>query len=358
MPRVPRHQYVRPPFERMMHIHQALQQNRHPNCRTLAQELEVVPRTIKRDVDFMRCRLKLPIVYDDVHWGYRYARPVKEFPNLPITEREVFALLVAHKAIAQYHGTPFQRLLENAFRKLTGRLDAETGFSLGQLDAAFSFRPFAPEDTDLKTFEVLSRALRERRVVQFQYRNLGARQARSRRVQPYHLACIENHWYLFAFDVDRQAMRTFVLTRLSHPELTDERFRLVRRFDPNEYLRGSLAVFKGGDDYEVVIDFDAWAADLLRGRRWHASQDLTELPTGEVRMRLRLNSLEEAERWVLSWCEHATVVRPRALVERLRKTAATLASRYRDPPASHSGQTCGGQSRDANEGAPVHGSAG
>ncbi len=46
-----------------MHIHQALQQDRHPNCTQLAAELEVVPRTIKRDVDFMKCRLKLAIAF-------------------------------------------------------------------------------------------------------------------------------------------------------------------------------------------------------------------------------------------------------------------------------------------------------
>jgi predicted DNA-binding transcriptional regulator YafY len=86
-------------------------------------------------------------------------------------------------------------------------------------------------------------------------------------------------------------------------------------------------VFKGGDDYEVVIAFDSWAADLIRGRRWHASQELTELPGRQVRLRMRLNSIEEAEQWVLSWGAHATVVRPRALVERIQKAATAMASR-------------------------------
>lgn len=328
MPKVERQRYCRPPWERMLHIHQALRQNRYPNCTRLAAELEVTPRTIKRDVDFMKCRLHLPIAYEEGHWGYRYTAPVDQFPSLPISEREVFALLVAHKAIAQYHGTPFHRLLETAFRKLTGSLDTEARYSLERLDDAFSFRPFAPEDADLKTFEVLSQAVRERREVRFRYRNLGAKQAQRRRVHPYHLAAIENHWYLFAFDVDRQAMRTFALGRLQAPEPTGERFLRPVKFDLGEYLRGSLGVFKGRDDYEVVIDFDAWAGDLVRGRRWHASQDLIELPGGEVRLRLRLNSLEEAERWVLSWGVHATVVRPRALAERVGKIGAALAQRY------------------------------
>jgi proteasome accessory factor B len=147
-------------------------------------------------------------------------------------------------------------------------------------------------------------------------------------VHPHHLACIDNHWYLFAFDVDRQAMRTFVLTRLSKLELTKKCFARERSFNPDEYLRGSFQVFKGGDDYEVVIDFDNWATDLIRGRKWHPSQELTELRDGSSRLRLRLNNIEEIEGWVLSWGSHATVVRPAGLAERLRKTAQQLLARY------------------------------
>jgi predicted DNA-binding transcriptional regulator YafY len=330
MPKIPSQVYSRPPWERMMRIHQLLQKNEYPNCSKLGREFELCTRTAKRDLDFMKHRLDLPIEFDGRQNGYYYAKPVDQFPGLAVTESEMFAMLVAHKAIAQYHGTPFQRPLETAFRKLSGQLDQSTRFTLSNLDDVLSFRPFAPEDADLEGFEIITRALRQRRGLTFLYRNLGAAKAQRRRVHPYHLACIENHWYLFAFDVKRQDMRTFVLTRLRNPEVTQEQFTMPRKFDPNEYLRGSMGVFKGGDDYEVVIDFDRWAADLIRGRRWHASQELTELPGGQIRLRMRLNAIEEAERWVLSWGTHATVVRPRALAIRIYTTAAELQGRYQD----------------------------
>jgi predicted DNA-binding transcriptional regulator YafY len=44
--------------------------------------------------------------------------------------------------------------------------------------------------------------------------------------------------------------------------------------------------------------------------------------------RLRLNSLEEAKRWVLSWGTHATVVRPKRLATRNRKVSEELVERY------------------------------
>jgi predicted DNA-binding transcriptional regulator YafY len=329
MPKVPEQIFVRPPWERMMHIHERLKSGKHPNCEKLARDIEVSTRTIKRDIDFMRCRLNLPIEYNSQRYGYYYSEPVEQFPGVPITEAETFALLVAHKAIAQYHGTPFQKPLAAAFRKLTGQLDSKTSYTLGNLDQALSFRPLAPDDTDLEIFEILTRGVRDRRVVRFLYKKLGARQFKRRTARPYHLACIDNHWYLFAFDLDRKDVRCFVLTRLKELELTSKTFEPPDDFQPDEYLRGTFTAFTGKHDYEVAVEFDAWATDLIRGRKWHASQEFTELSDGCSRLVMRLNSIEEMEGWVLGWGTHATVLRPGELVERIRKSASEISAKYK-----------------------------
>ncbi len=318
----------RPPLERMIRFHNLIQEATYPNCTRLAKEFEVTVRTVMRDLDFMRDRLQLPIQFDGQRNGFYYTETVDQFPQLPFSEAEIFALLVAHKAVGQYRGTPFEQPLALAFKRLTGQLDSSAKYSLNNLDEAMSFRPFAPEDTDLATFEALTRALKERRVLKFQYRNLDAEKAQTRMVHPYHLGCVDNHWYLFAFDVKRQAMRTFALPRLKAPEITAERFTIPKKFNLSEHLKGSLTVFKGDADYEIVVDFDSWAADLIRGRQWHASQEVTELPKRQLRLRLRLNNIEEAERWVLSWGAHATVVRPQTLANRLQEIGRNLLSRY------------------------------
>ena len=102
----------------------------------------------------------------------------------------------------------------------------------------------------------------------------------------------------------------------------------AHKFDLNKHLAGSLGLYRGQEDYEIVLELDAWAADDVRGRRLHSSQELTELPKGMLRVRLRLNSLEEVERWVLSMGAHATVIRPDKLRERLQKAAAEVSKGY------------------------------
>jgi predicted DNA-binding transcriptional regulator YafY len=319
-------------WERIMKIHERIRNGEFPNCVQMAADMEVSHKTMKRDVDFMKERLNLPIEYDEKRWGYYYSKPTDRLPGAPMAEAEMFALLVAHKAIAQYRGTPFEKPLRLAFEKLTGQLDSKERFSLENLQDALSFRPFAPEDTDLQVFQVIATGLRERRALRFNYRNLGAKAAQARHVYPYHLACIDNHWYLFAHDVNRQAIRTFSLTRMSRPDLTKERFVKPADFDPDTYLPGSFTVLTGDKDYDVVIEFDAWATDLIRGRHWHPSQELVELPGGGSRIRMRLSTLDEIDRWVLTWGTHANVIAPTALADRVAKTGLELAKRYSQHP--------------------------
>lgn len=318
----------RRPWQRIMRIHEWILRGDLPNCVRMAVDLSVSEKTVKRDVEFMRDSLGMPIEYDAQRHGYFYSERVDKFPAVAVTEQEIFALLVAEKAIAQYQGTPFQKPLRMAFQKLTGQLDTGALYSLEHLQEALSFRPFGPEDTDLQAFETITRGVQEQRALTFRYRNLATRSSQERRVRPYHLTCIDNRWYLLAHDVKRNDIRTFALTRLSAPVLTDDRFEKPKDWDPNEYLRGSFAVMKGEADYEVVIEFDAWATDLLRGRQWHPTQETLELPSGESQMRMRLSNLEEVERWVLSWGAHATVVRPEALRERIKRSAQQLVERY------------------------------
>ena len=52
-----------------------------------------------------------------------------------------------------------------------------------------------------------------------------------------------------------------------------------------------------------------------------------------LRVTMRLNNIEEAEKWVMGFGTHATVVRPNALRERLRKTGEEFGQRYAEGEA-------------------------
>jgi len=277
----------------------------------------------------------LPIEYDDKRHGFYLTKPVPGLPIVPLTSKELFSVCVAHKAIEHYRGTALEKPLELAFKQFASRLDDDERFTLQSLDEVLSLRPFAPDDADLRLFELVTRALTERRAMQFHYRKPGEKRTELRHVHPYHLFEFAHRWYLLAHDAKRHAIRTFVLGRMRDATVTNEKFQVPADFDARKHFETSLGVMSGKGDYRVVIEMDAWLTDILRGRRWHPSQEIVELADGRSQLRLRLSCLEEIEQYVLSWGTHATVVGPVELRERLFKTTEALWQQYGGPAVLH-----------------------
>ena len=65
-------------------------------------------------------------------------------------------------------------------------------------------------------------------------------------------------------------------------------------------------------------------ADYIREKKWHESQRLRELKGGGVELRMRLSSLVEVERWILSWGGDARVIKPRELTEAIKQAARMI----------------------------------
>src|SRR4029077_8376148 len=80
--------------------------------------------------------------------------------------------------------------------------------------------------------------------------------------------------------------------------------------------------------HEGVIGFDGWGADDVRARTWHASQELVDRPDGRLVVKMTLNNLEEVEKWVFGFGEHATVIGPPELGECIARIGKGLALKY------------------------------
>jgi predicted DNA-binding transcriptional regulator YafY len=316
--------HSRPPLERMLRIHQALQTGNFPNASSLAQEIEVAAKTIHRDMEFMRDRMNLPIEFDASRNGYFYDGEVSAFPTLQITEGELFALVVAEKALQQYRGTSFERPLLSAIKKMEQSLPDTISLNLADVGRAISFRTSVEPILDLKIFDVLARAVAQHEQLEFDYRKPGAKQPEARTVDPYHLANINGEWFLFAFDHARKDIRKFVPGRIRGVKPTGKTFERSAKFSLEKQLRDSFGVHSGEGQFDVVIRFSARAADYIREKKWHDSQQLRELKSGGVELVLKLSSLVEIERWILSWGGDAKVIKPRELAEAVRRSAEKI----------------------------------
>ena len=308
----------------MLQIHRAIDAGKYPNNTTLAQKLEVCTKSVQRDVEFMRDRLGLPLAYDPAHRGYHYTEKVRAFPTMQITEGELVALIIAEKALQQYRGTKFEKPLLSAIRKIEQALPDTISMNLADIEQTISFRTRAEPIVNLKIFNVLAEATAHRQQLKLTYRKPGSSQAEPRLVDPCHLANINGEWYLFAWDHARKDIRTFVPARVQSAKLTGKTFTRPQNFSLEARLRDSFGVHSGDGQFAVILRFNARAADYVREKKWHASQELRELRGGGVELQLKLSGLAEIQRWVLSWGGDAVVVQPRELADSVQAAARAI----------------------------------
>lgn len=315
-------------MQRMMQIHSAIKSRKFPNARTLGVELEMSPRSIARDIDFMRDRMQLPITYDELKHGYYYSQEVNSFPSLQISEGELFALLVAEKAMQQYRGTTFEKPLVSALKKMSEGLPDTVSFTFSEWDDSISFRTTTEPMVNLQVFDHLARATARREQLRLSYRKPGGKTDECRVVDPYHLANVNGEWFLFGYCHLRKDIRTFVPARMRKVEKTGRIFKRTSAFSLQKQLRDSFGVHSGKGEYHVVIRFSDQVADYIREKKWHPSQRLREFKNGEVELRLTLSSLIEVRRWILTWGQNARVIAPAELVSDVQEEARQIARAY------------------------------
>ena len=244
------------------------------------------------------------------------------------------ALFVARRALEQYRGTTFAKPLRAAFEKLTAALPEQIGFGWEQLDETLSFRAGTSGRgiADVEVFKTVSQAVLRREEIEFDYRKPSlpaGHKADRRRIQPLHVGCFDNQWYLIGQDLVRRATRTFVLGRMSEVHMTKKRFIPPSSFDLERLLQDSFGVFSGLPTERVRLRFGSAVAALVREREWHPSQQVVERSNDEVELRMDVGLSPEVQRWVLGWGSDVEVLGPSSLREIVLTRARGVLNRAR-----------------------------
>lgn len=303
-----------------MEIHESVKRSNYPNASTLAKKMEVSTKTIHRDIQFMRDRWNLPIEYDAAYNGFKYTHPVESFPMLQIDEGELFALLIADKALQNYRGTVFEKRLSTAFRKIADSLPDAVSIHLNEWDEALSFRHTGESDIQVEIFDRVCQATAKRRQLQIRYRKPN-QEPEERVIDPYQLANINNEWYLYAFDHKRGDIRCFAPTRIMEVTTTGKTFDRPNTFSLDHYLSDSFGVFKGGESYDIRVKFNKSVAPYIREKNWHPTQQINNGKDGSAELSLQLSHLSDIQRWILSWGSNAIVLAPKELADAVRAEA-------------------------------------
>ncbi|MET8409592.1 YafY family protein [Streptomyces sp. NPDC005195] len=233
---------------RLLTLLSLLQARRDWPGQTLAERLEVSPRTVRRDIDRLR-GLGYPVAATKgPEGGYRLDAGT-ELPPLLFDDDQAVALAVALQTV----GTTGAGVEEAAVRALNTVRQVMPARLRRRVDAlrvtAVEGRGTGPDTSaDARVLATLGAAVQSREVLRFDYTVAAAPgtagadpgAARPRRAEPHHLVTRGGRWYLVAWDLDRNDWRTFRVDRITPRTPTGP------RFTPRELPGGEVAAFVAG----------------------------------------------------------------------------------------------------------------
>lgn len=86
-------------YERFLWFDHKVRSKRYPNTTALSIEFEISPKTAQRDIEFMRDRLRCPLLYDQSRKGYYYQDKTFSLPMIYLSSEELSSLLIAKKML-------------------------------------------------------------------------------------------------------------------------------------------------------------------------------------------------------------------------------------------------------------------
>jgi predicted DNA-binding transcriptional regulator YafY len=298
---------------RLYFIDRQIASGKYPNTAYLAKKWEGISvSTISRDIDFMRDRLNAPIEYDALHRGYYYSKPNYRIPMGFSGADELLALSMTKNILAMYRDTPIYDAAHHLLDSITAPLAAEGNSNWYENRIVVPRIPTAPVTADV--WNIITTALRENRVLTFEYQGAYDDNYKLRRVRPYQLLFDSGLWYLYGFAEERKDIRVFSLCRIKNIVLTKDRFILPKDFD---YRTGNadsfFGVFAGQKRHRFKIAFYDYSVVWVKDRQWAADQKIAETEDGVV-VTFTSTQFGKVAEWVLSRGCTARPLEPESLV--------------------------------------------
>ena len=159
-------------------------------------------------------------------------------------------------------------------------------------------------------------AVLERSPLRFDYQRAGSDSPEARLVEPYSLVHRRGHWYLVGRDRNRDAVRSFKVSRIrSAPQTQPGTYDLPPRFDAGVHLAGEAWELGGEEPGTATIRFS-------ESLRWWAEQNFSaafarEGPDVALEVEVSVANIDALVSWIIGFGGEVEIVAPAGVRRRL-----------------------------------------
>lgn len=319
-------------LERQRKIIFMIQQRKCVPKQDFLDELEVSDATFKRDLEFLRSRMRAEIIYDREDRGYRFDPKAKnkkvELPGLWFSEKEATALVLMQHLLANLdrggligpHIDPLMDVIDS----ILGQSDT----SAKALRKRLKVFGMSARKSSLESFAEVGYALLNRQRIQITHYSKSKDETTQREVSPQRLIYYRDNWYLDAWCHLRNGLRSFAVDGIKDVVQLDRKATEVSESDLHEHFAESYGIFSGKATKRAKLKFTPERARWVSGETWHGQQIGTFEKDGSYTLEVPYDKDPELVMEILKHGSEVKVLEPSELRKRIKDELSKTLNHY------------------------------
>ena len=297
--------------------------------REVEEELEISHATFKRDIEYMRDRLNVPIVWSREREAYVLdpGADVAELPGIWFSPAEIYALLEIEHLLERLEPGLLGRQLDPLRTRMRALL--ERG-DRGHREIRRRIRVLAlgSRRVNREVFEALSVGLLSRRRIRIRHLKRGSGEISERVVSPQRLVHYRYNWYLDAWCHVRKDLRVFAVDAIKSALVVEEPAREVADESMDRVLGAGYGIFSGAETQTAVLRFTPERARWVADEVWHSRQAGRIEADGSYVLELPYSQEPELVMDLLRYGAGVRVLAPETLRATVARELAAAARQY------------------------------
>lgn len=288
--------------------------------------------TIDKDIWAMKNEGELgyyaPIKFSKQYGGYFYETEGYSISDLSLGDDDLEAIRFATATLDQFRHVPILRQYENAIEKIINRVNISPNPDDASLSRYIQFEVSTVSRGNEHLGPLLD-YIRAKKSIRIRYRKFSDDKIKEYELNPYLLKEYHNRWYLVAYDVNSEGIRTFGLERIESLETGERKFSVEKTINPDHFFKYSIGITEISDKpQDIVLAFDPVPGKFLLTQPIHPSQTLISQDKNEIRIGLNVLITQELISFILGFGYGVKVIKPQKLSRQIAEIATKIADQY------------------------------
>ena len=284
--------------------------------------------TIEKDLFAMRLEHDAPIKYNKREGGYYYTDSNFSINDIPLTNDDVTSIKFAINTLKQFREVDMFKQFGSAIDKIVDRITISDDPRDKDISNYVQFE-VALSSSGNEFLSPLLGAIRGSNLATFEYTSFVTNKSKQRKVVPLLLKEYRNRWYLISFDLEKKAVITYALERMSDVEILEEVGLKPLDFEPDLFFKHAVGITSSEDEPTVIVfKADNVSAKYIISQPFHSSQRLIKEGKNKTTFELRVLISEEFIRSILSYAGGIEIVGPTEFREEIISRIEEMMKNY------------------------------